>query len=210
MKRMIIVGNEHPDVDSCAWEDCLSLNISDYQIALIDFSTFQEYTKGRPLRDFQPLMKHVNNALNLLFISSHTVIILLPVSYTGHFPFAIDDLHIELKTKSGKTVQTSVDDKIIKFYKKYVSTHEVIFQRIAYQESRRIEVLMYNNVKEPLSVLIGSPFIICIHLIEVNIIRLFKLLLIIFLLMMNRLKKSQNGQLNMRKNTLILRNMIVN
>ncbi|HLE25244.1 MAG TPA: hypothetical protein VI935_06290 [Thermodesulfobacteriota bacterium] len=151
MKRMLIIGNEHPGIKSVPWTEVtteLIKEITDFQVLLIDLDNYSPIITETQIEAFGTSVVSLVN-------SRYPVVYLLPrINFSTPnnklFPF---DLSIE--EKFGVTLEFNKDDEIIRFYKTFVTKHEIILTGIKEEYFYRtqfrptcIEPLIRNNIKE--------------------------------------------------------------
>lgn len=145
MKKMLIIGNKYPGIKSVSFAEVDSVNITDYQLLLIDLTNYQEI--GLQSRSI------INASIQSLLKNNHHVICLLPRNnfhevHPPMFPF-----DFSVVSKSGATVSFIENDKIMNFYKKFISSHKIILRRVpATYLNSSINPIMSNNINEPCSV----------------------------------------------------------
>lgn len=143
MKRMLIIGNEHPGIKSIKWEEFSDEDIdkiTDYQIVLID------------LNDYFPISQKYDFEENIISLlrTGNDVVYLLPKTkfFDNILPFNISTI-----TKTGQTLEFSESDELIQIYKNFISEHKIVINPInksfnPWGDDISVFPLIYNNIKE--------------------------------------------------------------
>jgi hypothetical protein len=157
MKRMLIVGNEYPGIKSVSWPEVNFINITDYQVLIIDLISDCPLTKDERVR--------FTNQISSLLKYGYPVIYLLPRVSLGYpDTHILPDHSMRIKSKSGQTLNY-IEDDIINFYKKFITQHEIIIQgyEVLY-DYNGIKLMAYplitNNIKETCSLKMGDTYLL--------------------------------------------------
>lgn len=155
MKRMLIVGNEYTGIKSVTFGNVKSVNITDYQILLIDMTTYQKIEID--------LLGYIRESIKALHDNKYPIICILPRDNYDDSnnvnprisPFFV----LQVVNKPGTTVNFADKDDLMNIYKKYVTKHEIVLGPACISQLKsNFSNLMWNNVKEYCSILFGKYF----------------------------------------------------
>jgi hypothetical protein len=146
---MLIIGNEHPDIDSVAWIDESSVNITDYQILLVDSSTLPEIFSAN-------ILSAIRESIKELLANGYPIVFILPRNnFTKNWGLVIPG-GITIRSEQGKTIDFYEHDEIMNFYKNFIDQHEIVISNSKADSTFRgktvpVTVLMSNNINKPCS-----------------------------------------------------------
>ncbi len=161
---MLIIGNEYAGVKSVSFDKVKSVNITDYQILLIDLT---EYPNIR-----QDINEYIGKSTASLHSIRYPIVCILPRgNYDDRsyrmFPF----FTLRVESKSGSTVFFDDKSDLMNDYKEFVTKHEIILGSVSLSnmQNKGYYSLMWNNINEKCSVVYnGSLYLLhppdrCFH-----------------------------------------------
>ena len=119
MKKMLIIGNEYQGIDSVPFDNVKSINITDYQILLLDLTAWQDIAPD--------IINYLRKSINSLHKNGHPIVCILPRDSFNDdacrlFPY----FNLVVEPRSGSTITFPANDKIMNIYRDYVTKHDII------------------------------------------------------------------------------------
>lgn len=139
-KKMLSIGYNIKGIKSITWEEISEVNITDFQIILIDLENYSNYEKS------------ITGEIGSLYLNYHTIVYLLPS--TKKILNKVVPFGFQITESSGSTLNFHSSDQLIEKLKEYFSNHEVVIDNFTQIQSQfaghnlNWEKLITNNVNK--------------------------------------------------------------
>lgn len=153
--KMLIIGTEHPNVESLKWEEItekIILGITDYQILLLNLESCSNV--DTPFHMQKKIMDGVQKLLELY----HKVIYLLPIDNILENYLNLLPITLSLKKSTGSSLKYQENDPIINFYQDYLHEHHSVILNAG--NIGGMTWLIKNNIDEIVSFKLGSFYVL--------------------------------------------------